>query len=114
MAHERGLICRAQALVDGGKGTRFQMQWGTKTIACFAVRYRGTVQAYLNCCPHQGTELDWVEGQFFDDSGLYLLCATHGAVFVPHTGACCAGPCKGQSLIRVNVEEVDGGVYWLS
>lgn len=111
MADERRLVCDAGALVDGGSGVRFTLEWGTKTIPCFAVRYRGRVHAYLNCCPHQGTELDWAQGEFFDESGLYLICATHGAAFVPDSGYCCAGPCKGQRLIPILVEEHQGRVY---
>lgn len=82
-------------------------------MRAFAVRKDGKAYAYLNNCPHQGTELDWQEGEFFDESTLYLICATHGAVFYPDSGFCCAGPCKGRSLIKVPVEERDGHLYWL-
>ncbi len=111
MADARRLVCEAAAVVEGGRGMRFALDWGAKQLPCFVVRYRGRVHAYLNCCPHQGTELDWMEGQFFDDSGLYLICATHGAAFFPDTGQCCAGPCKGQRLIPVRIEEQDGKIY---
>jgi nitrite reductase/ring-hydroxylating ferredoxin subunit len=112
MADDQRLVCDSHALADGGNGVRFQMAWGASGLPCFAIRYRGAVHAYLNTCPHQGTELDWVEGAFFDDSKSYLICATHGAVFQPDTGACWAGPCKGQKLIKVKVQEIDGKVFW--
>ena len=107
------LICASSRIEDGGTGVRFDLQWGAKTLAAFAVRKDGKAYAYLNSCPHQGTELDWREGEFFDESTLYLICATHGAAFFPDSGYCCAGPCKGRSLVKVPVEELDGHLYWL-
>ncbi len=107
------LICESSRLVEGGSGARFDLHWGTKSLLAFAVRKNGKVHAYLNSCPHQGTELDWQEGEFFDESTLYLICATHGATFYPESGYCCAGPCKGRSLVKVAVEECDGHLYWL-
>ncbi len=107
------MICAAVALENGGKGVRFDMPWGTKNLAAFAIRSQGKIFAYLNCCPHQGTELDWQVGEFFDESKLYLLCATHGAAFFPDTGFCCGGPCRGRSLTKVPIEEREEHIYWL-
>ena len=112
VARER-LICASGHLEDCGSGIRFELQWGSKQLAAFAIRSNGQVFAYLNNCPHQGTELDWQDGEFFDESKVYLMCATHGAAFFPDTGYCCGGPCKGRSLIKVAVEERDGHFYWL-
>lgn len=106
------LICASSRIEDGGTGVRFDLPWGAKSLAAFAVRKDGKAYAYLNSCPHQGTELDWQEGEFFDESTLYLICATHGAAFFPDSGYCCAGPCKGRSLVKVPVEELDGQLYW--
>ena len=58
-----------------------------------------------------GVELDWMEGEFFDDSGLYLICSTHGATYAPESGFCVAGPCRGQSLQELAVEERNGNIY---
>lgn len=107
------LICASSRIEDGGTGVRFDLPWGAKSLSAFAVRKDGKAYAYLNSCPHQGTELDWQEGEFFDESTLYLICATHGAAFFPDSGYCCAGPCKGRSLVKVPVEELDGHLYWL-
>ena len=106
------LICASSRIEDGGTGVRFDLPWGAKSLRAFAVRKDGKAYAYLNSCPHQGTELDWQEGEFFDESTLYLICATHGAAFFPDSGYCCAGPCKGRSLVKVPVEELDGQLYW--
>ena len=75
------------------------------------VRHRGRVYGYVNRCAHIGVEMDWRPGEFFDDSGLYLICATHGAVYRPETGECIAGPCRGARLEPLDVVELDGGIY---
>ena len=80
----------------------------------FVVRYRGKASAYVNQCPHSGTELDWQPGEFFDISGVYLVCATHGALFEPGSGLCIAGPCRGASLRRIEIRETDGQVVLVS
>ena len=79
----------------------------------FAVRHCGAVRAFVNRCPHAGTELDWQEGEFFEESGLYLICSTHGALFEPRNGFCVAGPCRGASLQPLDIGERDGGVFLL-
>jgi nitrite reductase/ring-hydroxylating ferredoxin subunit len=75
------------------------------------IRHQGKIYAYLNRCAQIGVELDWREGEFFDDSGVYLICSTHGAIYEPHTGFCVGGPCKGKSLQRLEIEERDGNIF---
>jgi nitrite reductase/ring-hydroxylating ferredoxin subunit len=58
-------------------------------------------------------ELDWQETEFFDDSKVYLICATHGALYSPENGRCLAGRCHGNGLIPLPVEEQGGIVYLL-
>ena len=107
MAERERLICPSAALADGGKGVRFELSTQSRG---FAIRHYGTVHAYVNRCPHAGTELDWQEGEFFEETGLYLICSTHGALFEPGSGFCVAGPCRGASLERLAVREQDGQV----
>ena len=76
-----------------------------------AVLFDGEPRAFVNRCPHAGTELDWQPGEFFEEAGLYLICSTHGAIFDPKSGHCIMGPCKGQHLIALQVEERGGNVY---
>ncbi len=111
MAGAKRLICTAADLVERGKGVRFSVERHGRTEPAFAVRYGGAVRAYLNRCAHVSVELDWSEGEFFDLSGLYLICSTHGAMYLPHSGHCVGGPCKGARLVPVPVEETDGKVY---
>ena len=106
------LVCAAGALLEGGKGIRFPLRAGGEDTTGFVVRYGGKVYGYLNRCAHVPIELDWVQGQFFESGGEYLMCATHGAVYVPETGVCAGGPCRGARLRPIAVREQDGKVYW--
>ncbi len=112
MAADACLICATEALVDGGSGVRFTVSRHGKNEPAFAVRYRGRAFAYLNRCGHVPIELDWQQGEFFDDSKLYLICSTHGALYAPESGRCQSGRCNGNGLIPLCVEERDGAVYF--
>jgi nitrite reductase/ring-hydroxylating ferredoxin subunit len=111
MACRERLICASAELADRGRGMRFEVLRHGETEPAFAVRFEGQVHAYLNRCAHVPVQLDWAEGEFFDFSGLYLICATHGATYLPESGRCVAGPCKGARLVPVAVVERNGGVY---
>ncbi len=104
-------VCSSMELAEGGPGVRFDVQCGGVATPAFAVRFGGQVHAYLNRCAHVGVELDWNEGEFFDSSGLYLICATHGALYEPHSGRCVAGPCQGRFLQALAVCEREGDVF---
>ncbi len=99
-AAEKHLICASDQVAFSDKATGF------------VVRYAGQVRAYLNRCAHVPIELDWAEGEFFESSGLYLMCSTHGAIYVPESGFCAGGPCKGGRLRPIAVCEENGQVYW--
>lgn len=107
------MICPSGALPESGRGVRFRLAEGDAEEKGFAIRHGGTVRAYVNRCPHAGTELDWEPGEFFDIAGLYLVCATHGALFEPDSGSCVAGPCRGASLEPLAVNEREGQVVLL-
>ena len=111
MAEDPRLICDSAQLADGGKGIRFSVEeWG-ETVPAFVIRFNGKVHAYLNQCAHVSVELDWLEGEFFDESGLYLICSTHGALYLPESGVCIGGPCTGKRLSQLAAEERDGKIY---
>ena len=104
-------ICASHELVEGGSGVRFTVERHGVSEAAFVVRFRGRAHAYLNRCAHLAVELDWQQGEFFDLSGLYLICATHGALYAPESGHCVGGRCNGKGLAAVAVSERDGGVF---
>ena len=114
MADGERLICDSAALPEGGKGVRFAVASAPGEEKGFAVRHAGVACAFVNRCPHLGTELDWQPGEFFEESGLYLVCSTHGALFEPNTGFCVAGPCRGASLEPLQVREQGGQVFLLN
>src|SRR5262245_59411592 len=98
-------ICASTDLAERGDGVRFVVDPAAPEQKGFVVRYAGRACAYVNRCPHMGTELDWEPGRFFDMAGLYLICSTHGAIFEPGNGACVAGPCRGASLQPLEIRE---------
>jgi hypothetical protein len=89
-------VCASEELVDGGTGIRRSATSAGGNEVVFFVRY---------------------DGQFFESSGLYLMCATHGAIYAPDTGKCVGGPCRGGRLRPVQVDERDTpegrAVFWL-
>lgn len=104
-------LCNSKDLQDGGLAVSFDVVYGGQTCRAFAVRWRGQVHAYLNRCAHVAMEMDWQPDRFFDDSGEWLLCSTHGAVYRPDTGACAGGPCRG-GLVKITLTESEGVVRW--
>lgn len=114
MANAERLICHRAQLVDGGLAVRFEIPpaGGSQALPAFAIAFHGEVYAYVNSCPHRGTELDWQPGEVFETSGLYLMCATHGALFEPASGLCVGGPCHGARL-RPSAIAVSGDVVVL-
>lgn len=107
----RVALCNSRDLVDGGLAVPFDVAYCGQTCRAFAVRYQGEVRAYLNRCSHVAMELDWQPNRFFDETGHWLVCATHGAIYRPDNGACAGGPCRGP-LVRIDLTEQDGVVHW--
>jgi nitrite reductase/ring-hydroxylating ferredoxin subunit len=111
MADNERLICDSAALVERMSGVRFALPELGRYVTGFAVRYQNKVYAYVNQCAHMPVELDWNEGDFFDLTQNYLMCATHGAHYQPETGYCVMGPCVGRSLQPIKSQERDGNVF---
>lgn len=104
------MICAGDELVEGGRGVRFTVDRDGVSEPAFVVRFQGRVHAYLNRCAHVPVEMDWQEGEFFDHSGLYLICATHGALYAPESGHCLGGRCNGKGLTALSVIENGGQI----
>ena len=105
------LICASGELLDGGDGVRFEITSAEKKESAFVIRFHDKVYGYFNRCGHVPMEIDWQKGRFFDHSGLYLICATHGAMYAPESGRCLAGRCAGKGLESLAVSEHDDGIY---
>jgi nitrite reductase/ring-hydroxylating ferredoxin subunit len=104
-------LCDSSDLRDGGLAVAFDVVFAGETCRAFAIRHEGRAHAYLNRCAHVAMEMDWQPNRFFDDSGRWLLCSTHGAAYQPDTGACAGGPCRG-GLVKIALTERDGVVRW--
>lgn len=104
-------LCRSDELEEGGLAVPFDVEYEGENCRAFAIRFEGCAHAYLNRCTHVAMELDWQPNRIFDDTGQWLLCAAHGAVYAPDTGAGVAGPCRG-GLVKIGLSEQDGVVSW--
>ena len=113
MAERERLICASCDISEQGRGVRFELIRADKPQPAFVVRFDGRPRAFLNQCGHVPVELDWQEGEFFDDSRLYLICSTHGALYHPVSGQCVGGRRAGRGLIPLPAVERDGHVYLL-
>ena len=104
-------LCASADLADSGTAVPFEVVYGGQSCRAFAIRYQGEVHAYLNRCAHVAMEMDFQANRFFDSSGDWLICATHGALYQPQTGQCRGGPCRG-GLVKIALSERDGVVHW--
>lgn len=117
-------LCASADLTDGGVAVPFDVldigvgleeaetgNLEALPLRAFAIRFEGQPHAYLNRCSHVAMEMDWQPNRFFDDSGQWLLCASHGAAYSPETGACAGGPCQG-GLVKIPLSETGGTVHW--
>lgn len=103
-------ICAAGDLAEG-KSVRFEIpREGRRPLPCFVVRKRGRAYAFLNRCMHWPVTLDMETNDFWDYEERYLQCRTHGALY-DLAGLCIAGPCAGERLIALPIEEQAGVVY---
>ena len=90
---------------------RFEVTDQTTIYSAFVVRSTEGVASFVNQCAHLALELDWSLGEFFDTDGRNLVCATHGALYNPMTGACVGGACRGKPLQVLRILESDGCIF---
>ena len=104
-------LCASTELLESAQAVPFDVRYCGQPGRGFAVRYQGQVHAYLNRCSHVPIELDYQPNRVFDDTGQWLMCATHGASYSPRSGDCLWGPCRG-GLVKIEVSEHAGLVRW--
>lgn len=103
------LLCRPSDLGEGqSRGFK------AAGIDLFGVRRQGRVYLYRNRCPHRGIGLNWEADQFLDPSAQLIACAHHGALFVPESGECVAGPCTGDALQALDCREDSQGIWLIT
>jgi nitrite reductase/ring-hydroxylating ferredoxin subunit len=84
------------------------LPWDLHREAIVILDDAGQPRAYLNRCKHLPVPLDGGTRAFFDLTKRYLLCGTHGALYERGTGFCVVGPCRGKSLVPIDLR-VDAG-----
>ena len=104
-------LCNSADLKDSSEAVPFDVVYRGRNCRAFAIRFEGASHAYVNECAHVAMEMDFQPNQFFDSSGQWLICATHGALYSPSSGACAGGPCRG-GLEKIALTEQDGVVHW--
>jgi nitrite reductase/ring-hydroxylating ferredoxin subunit len=95
--------------IPDGTAKEYRFGFGPAAFRMFVVRKDGAVHGYINSCPHSHAPLNHYPDTFFDDSGQYLLCMQHFAVFTPEDGMCVEGPCEGQKLEKLVIEVREDG-----
>ncbi len=106
MSVARQCLCRLEALDNpGSRG--FVIERDGRREEIFVVRRESKVFAYRNRCPHTGAPLDWREHEYLDESGEFIQCANHAALFRLEDGYCVAGPCRRQHLEPVGIRLED-------
>ena len=105
-------IFRSEQLEELGPGFSFQVKKDGRLWPAFVIRYQGIAHCYLNVCAHAGLRLNGDKDVFFSERSDALVCRSHGAIYEADSGECTFGPCKGYSLIRLEVTESDGSIFY--
>jgi nitrite reductase/ring-hydroxylating ferredoxin subunit len=95
--------------VSAGRATLTRL---SQTLSVILLRLQdGTLTAYRNACPHMGIELDWDPARLLTKDARHLKCTGHHALFDVQTGTCVKGPCQGEILTRLKIQESNGEVF---
>lgn len=98
--------------VQRGEAVKFAFKEdGIPREGILALLEQGNWKAYENSCRHIPLPLDYGDGKFFDPTGQWLTCQTHGAIYDPATGHCLEGPCRGARLRELEIEEIDQRLF---
>ncbi len=110
----RGVAVARVGEVAPGCSKKFFLGAGDREEECFLVNHNGALYAYVNRCCHVPMTMDWIDNQFMTDDKQFILCATHGACYLPDTGECVLGPPLGKLLTRVplTIEEDEIIAHW--
>src|ERR1700687_722105 len=83
-------ICPTYAVEDG-QATGFMLMrregdGRAKPWPILITRKGNNFAGFENACPHQGSRLDTVPGEFMDEDGNFITCGNHHAQFDLDTG----------------------------
>ena len=97
--------------IDDPGCREFSIGEGDWPFKGFVVREGNNVYAYQNFCVHVGHPLNWKPNSFLTKEKDAIICASHGAMYRIDSGECFAGPCRGKSLRKVDIDVRDGVVF---
>jgi len=107
------LIC-SEKILDENSIKGLSIDVGEKVpLALLIFRQDSLIYAYKNHCPHLGIPLNWQPDAFLSLDETHIQCSTHGALFTFEHGHCIAGPCAGQALTVLTIEQ-RGNEIWLN
>lgn len=105
-------LCHEKAISEG-KPRAFSIDLAEGKFDLFLVKYDQAIYAYKNQCPHLAIPLNWQQDAFLSLAHTHIQCSTHGALFNINNGHCIAGPCAGDQLTSLPLEQRDNGELWI-
>ena len=84
----------------------------TRNQSIILIKYKETVKAYENNCPHQNIPLDEAYKIDINPFQKTMKCSVHDAFFKIEDGECIEGPCRNESLATVEITiDEQGDIY---
>ncbi len=105
---------RAGRFVRVELGRPVRLPDGLGASSALVGRVDGRLVAYANRCQHNPVPLDTADvvhlaigvvAAPMADDGVHLMCHSHGALYRPRDGMCVLGPCYGQRLFPLPVDD---------
>jgi nitrite reductase/ring-hydroxylating ferredoxin subunit len=91
-------------------GIVIDLREGDALFSMLVVQTQSGPRAYLNRCPHARWPLETASGDIVLSPGGDIVCAAHGAMFNPETGAFAGGPGRGDGLTPIEITVVGDAV----
>ena len=107
------MICKLANINDitANKWYEFSLQTVNGLTSIMLRKQDNGYIAYKNLCPHQGRRMDYATNQFLISESGTIICPAHGAEFEASTGLCINGPCLGQSLQPVHIQQNEENIF---
>lgn len=105
-------ICRTSDLVADNTEA-YEIKLKSDTLSLIITKSGGNVFAYENKCPHLLVSLNSAAKEINSSCKQYIQCSSHFAQFRKDNGYCVYGPCKGLSLIKLDIQVENGNIYYI-